>query len=219
MRKLRIALMAAAGTVASFFIGSIVTFEMQIPEIITKTVEVITPPPERIEVTRVAMVKALEGKLEITSASMKLEKYVPSGTCNSFLWEDCIVMIVTGKVNAGFDWGTFSSDDITTTGDVVTVNLGTPKIHDVVIDHTRTKVLNQTDGLLVINPDKSLQMRTLAKTVTQLRKDACHNDLLKFAALEADKRVGDNLRLFLQQAGDVRTVKVVYDIPDCKTVL
>jgi hypothetical protein len=215
MKKRYIALMITAGVVLGALVGTVATFELQTPKIITKAVAAVTPPPERIEVTRVAMVKALEGKLEITSASMRLEKYVPGGVCNSFLWEDCVTVIVSGKINAGFDWGSFTPHNIRVTPDEVTVHLGKPKIHDVVIDHTRTKTISQEDGLFVLTPDKSLQLRTIARTVDQLKVDACHNGILKFAALEAEKRVGANLRTLLKAAGDTRTVSIVYDIPRC----
>ena len=211
--------MATVGTVGSFLLGSIVTFELQPPEVITKTVEAITPPPERIEVTRNVMVKALEDKLEITTFSMYLDAYVVAGVCDGNWWQDfayrnCVTMLVPGKVNAGFDWETFGPDQITTSRDEVIVHLGKPVIHDVVIDHKRIEVLGQEDGAFVFS-DKKLQTKALAQATDEIRKKACRNDILKAAGLSAEKKIGDNLRLFLQQAGDVRSVKIVYDIPTC----
>lgn len=223
MRKTSIALMAIAATGGSFLLGSILTFELQTPEIITETVEAVVPPPERIEVTRNVMVKALEDKLEITTFSMYLDAYVVAGVCDGNWWQDfayrnCVTMLVPGKVNAGFDWETFGPDHITENRDEVIVHLGKAMIHDVVIDHKRIEVLDQEDGAFVFS-DKKLQAKALAQATVEIRQKACRNDIYKAAALSAEKKVGDNLRLLLKTAGDVRTVKIVYDIPDCKTVL
>lgn len=215
--------MVTVGIVGGAIIGTVATFELQPPEVITETVKAVTPPPERIEVTRNVMVKALEDKLEITTFSMYLDAYVVAGVCDGNWWQNfayrnCVTMMVPGKINAGFDWETFGPSQITTSRDVVTVHLGRPIIHDVVIDHKRIEVLGQEDGAFVFS-DKKLQTKALAQATVELRQKACRNDILKAAALSAEKRVGDNLRLFLQQAGDVRAVAIVYDIPDCKDVL
>lgn len=165
------------------------------------------------------MVQALEEKLEITTFSMFLDTYVIAGVCDGngwqqFAYRNCVTMLVPAKINAGFNWETFGPDSITTNRDEVTVHLGKAKIHDVVINHKGIEVLNQEDGAFV-SPDKHLQTKALAKAATELRLKACRNDILKAAALAAEKKVGDNLRVLLKTAGDVRTVKIVYDIPKC----
>ena len=132
------------------------------------TVAAVMPPPEKIEVSRQAMLRALEGKLELTTASMRLEKFVPGGVCDgntwqNFAYEDCVTMLVPAKINAGFDWGTFKPEQIKSTSERITVDIGTPKIFDVVIDHQNIKVIYRSDGAFV-SPDKSLEMRVLAAT-------------------------------------------------------
>ena len=203
----------------AFVYESITNIGLMVPTVVTKTVQVMAPPPEKIEVSRQAMLRSLEGKLEITTASMRLEKYVHGGICTGNAWqqfayENCVTMLVPAKINAGFDWENFGPDNIEVTHEVITINLGTPKIHDVVIDHSGIKVLDQSDGALVFS-DTSLQTRILAESTPAFRKDACFNGILKTAALVAEKKVGDNIRLILRQAGDVRQVKITYTMPAC----
>jgi Protein of unknown function (DUF4230) len=219
MKKRYIALMVTVGVVGGALVGTIATFELQPPEVISRTVEAVTPPPERIEVTRNVMIRALEDKLEITTFSMYPDAYVVAGVCDGNWWQDfayrnCVTMLVPGKVNAGFDWETFGPDQITTSRDEVIVHLGQAEIQDVVIDHKGIEVLGQEDGAFVFS-DKKLQTKALAQATVELRQKACRNDILKAAGLSAEKKVGDNLRLLLKAAGDVRTVSIVYDTPTC----
>lgn len=159
--------------------------------------------------------------MEVTTISLNLEAYVTTGTCgdgviNSFLWNDCLVMLVPGKVNAGFDWGGFTADQVETTDTEVVVTISSYKIFDPVIDHSKLATLNYDDGLFVINPNMNLQGQGLAQATRDLREDACNNDILRLAALSTEKNIGDNLRTFLHAAGDVRMVRIVSDIPVCK---
>ena len=205
--------------VVAFFIGQAISIASGVASTATATISAVAPPEEKIEVSRQAMLRALDGKLEITTASMRLEKYVHGGICTGNAWqqfayENCVTMLVPAKINAGFDWESFGPDNIEVTHEVITIKLGTPKIHDVVIDHSGIKVLDQSDGALVFS-DTSLQTRILAESTPAFRKDACFNGILKTAALVAEKKVGDNIRLILRQAGDVRQVKITYTMPAC----
>ena len=220
MRKLLLIVGVGGVLVAgSYWYGQATSIAEPIVRTVTRTVEVIAPPPEKIEVSRQAMLRALKGKLELTTASMRLEKYVPGGVCDgnawqNFAYENCVALLVPAKINSGFAWETFKPGMIAVTPELVTINLGTPKIFDVVIDHKNIKVLYQGDGAFV-SPDKTLQTRTLAAAEKALRLDACHNGILRTAGLEAEKRIGDILRSLLHAAGDVREVKITYSVPAC----
>ena len=134
-----IGILSVAG-VAGFVATSLVS---KASAAVAETIAPALPPPERIEVSRQAMVKALEQKVEITSASMYLDKYVPGGVCGEnawqrFMYNNCVTMLVTAKVNAGFDWKAVTAQQITADHERVTVDLGSPKILDVVTIHDKT---------------------------------------------------------------------------------
>lgn len=209
-----------AGISGAFLWDTIGGISSAVPQVITKTVAVVTPPPERTEVTRDVMVQALEGKLELVTASFKFDTYTIAGTCDGNWWQqfaytNCVSLLIPGKVNAGFNWQQFGPESITATTETVTVNLGTPRLFDVVIDHSKIEVLNQEDGAFV-SQDKTLQTRALAQATHELRVKACQSNLLRFAALEAEKRVGDNLRTLLAEAGDIRQVRITHMPPACR---
>jgi hypothetical protein len=191
-----------------------------ISSVVPQAAAEIAPPPERTLVTRDVMVKALEGKLELVTASLPFDTHTIAGTCDGNAWqkfayENCVSLLIPGKVNAGFDWQQFGPESITMNADEIVVNLGKPKIFDVVIDHGKIAVLNQTDGAFVTR-DQSLQVRAIAQATRELRVKACGSDLLRFASLEAEKRVGDNLRTLLHAAGDTRLVRISHMPPDCR---
>jgi Protein of unknown function (DUF4230) len=217
MKKLLFIPIVGGAVVGAYLYGQATSIAAPITRVVEKTIQVVGPPPEKIEVSRQAMLRALEGKLELTTASMRLEKYVPGGVCNgnawqNFAYENCVTMLVPAKINAGFDWGTWKPEQITATHERVTIDLGAPKIFDVVIDHKNIKVLYQGDGAFV-SPDKTLQTRVLAASEPAFRRDACNNDILHTASLEAEKRVSDIERSLLHTAGDTREVVVTSKAP------
>lgn len=226
MKKRHIAIIAGAVIGVSFLLGSIVTFELQPPEIISKTVEAITPPPARVEISPIVLVNAMESRFQTITFSMNLTlDEVKAGRCNGNGWQDfwyrdCLKMQVPAEINAGFGRGILDQNRFTASSEAITVNLGSPVIYRPNIDHARVKVLNpEDDGGMAVDPDKNLQVKALAKAEKKLRQVACNAGILKSAALSAEKQYGDLFRYVLTAAGDVRTVKIVYDIPDCKNVL
>ncbi len=209
-----------AGIVGAFAWNYVGGVTAAVPRIVTRTVEVVAPPPERIEVTRDVMVRSLEGKLELVTASLNFDTHTIAGTCDGNWWQqfaykNCVSLFIPGKVNAGFNWQQFGPESITTTPETVTVNLGTPRLFDVVIDHSNIEVLYQIDGTFV-SQDRTLQTRALAQATRELRVKACQSNLLRFAALEAEKLVGDNLRILLSEAGDIRQVRITHMPPACR---
>jgi Protein of unknown function (DUF4230) len=223
MKKLTAALLGLAVLVGGVSLGALLTFELRPPQVITQAVTAVTPPPERTEVTRDVMVRSLQGKLEMVTASLLLDAYTVAGVCDGNWWQDfayrnCVTMLIPGKVNAGFNWQQFGPENIETTSETITVNIGTPQIFDVVIDHSKIEVLNQDDGWFV-SQDQTLQTRALAQATRELRAKACRNDILTFAAHEAEVRVGNNLRTLLHAAGDTRQVRVIYMPPTCSRSL
>jgi Protein of unknown function (DUF4230) len=226
MRKLRIALMATIVMTGGFLLGSIVTFELQPPEVITKTVEAVSPPPARIEISPIVLVNIMERTFESTTFSMKLTlDEVKAGKCDGNAWQDfwfrdCLLMKVPAEIKAGFGKEILDPSRFTSTTDTLTVDLGKPVIYRPNIIHDRVKVLNpKDDGGYWSDPDKNLQAKGFVDAEKRLQAAACQAHILKSAALSAEKQYGDLFRNALKTAGDLRTVKIVYDIPDCKDVL
>lgn len=192
-----------------------------VPRALTSAAAALAPSPTVIEVDRIAMVRALQEKFEVTTFTMRLEKNIPAGSYRQednawqHLWEYGRTDLVPADVNAGYDWGGFKPEQITATHETVTVDLGPPKIMSVVIDHKNVKNVSEYTGLGVGWPDITLESQILTKAEAAFRKDACTNGVLKAAALSAEKQVGAFLQVFLRAAGDKRTVKVVSQSPTC----
>jgi hypothetical protein len=180
------------------------------------------PPPQKVEVSPVVLIQAMEEKFEVTTFSMNLlSDEVTSGICDGNWWQDfayrdCLKMQVPGKVNAGFGREILDQKRITATPDTLTIDLGTPTIHDVVLDPSRVKVLNPDDeeGYLT-DPDKNLQAKGFVAAIAKLKVAACNANILQAAALSAEKHYGDLVRTVLKTAGDRRNVKFVYTVPKC----
>lgn len=222
MKKRHIALMIGSTAVLGTIGGFLVQSSLAAPRFITKTVEVLAPPPERVEISPIVLVNAMESQFKTITFSMNLTlDEVSAGRCNGNTWQDfwyrdCIKMQVPAEVDAGFGKEILDSNRFTTTADTVTVNLGAPVIYRPNILHARVKVLNpEDDGGMAVDPDKNLQAKALAKAEKKLRQSACKAGILKSAALSAEKQYGDLFRNVLKAAGDVRTVKIVYNIPTC----
>lgn len=206
-----------------FLSGTDISLSPGIPKVVTKTVEVMAPPPEKVQVSKFVIVEAMEKKYQLTTASANLQTYLEAGRCDGNWWQDmayrdCLKMDVPAKVNAGFGQNIIDEKRITATPETVTIDLGTPIIHDVVINHARIKVRNPDDeGGFWSDADKNLQARALAKTETTFRRLACEAGIFQQASLSAEKQYGDHVRHILSLAGDTRTVHITYDVPTCTT--
>ena len=222
MKKRYIALITGTTAVLGAIGGFLMQSSIAAPRFITKTVEVLAPPPERVEISPIVLVNAMESKFDTITFSIKLKlDQVTAGRCDGNAWQDfwyrdCLKMEVPAEVSAGFGKEILDPSRITATTSTITVNLGTPVILRTGIFHARVKVLNpEDDGGMAVDPDKNLQAKALAKAENRLRQAACEAGILKAAALSAEKEFGDLFRNVLKAAGDVRTVKIVYTIPKC----
>lgn len=184
--------------------------------------KVFIPPPMKIEVSPVVLIEAMEEKFETTTFSRNLVlPEVTAGRCDGDLWEDfwwrdCLKMQVPAKINVGFGREILNPTRITSTKESVIINLGAPKILDVVIDHKRVLVLNpDDDGGWLTEPYKNLQAEAFVKAEAAFRIKACQVGVYQSAGVSAQKRYGKLARNILKAAGDKRTVKIVYTIPSC----
>ncbi|HWU24570.1 MAG TPA: DUF4230 domain-containing protein [Candidatus Paceibacterota bacterium] len=192
-----------------------------VPRALSGAVAAVTPSPTTIEVDRLAMVRALQEKFEVTTFTMRLETTASAGTYRAednawqHLWEYNRTDVVPANINAGYDWDGFKPEQVTATHEMVRVDLGPPKILSVVIDHAGVKNVSEYVGFGVGWPDTTLESKILANAEIAFRKDACTNGILKAAALSAERQVGAFLQTFLRAAGDKRTVIVTSRSPTC----
>lgn len=192
-----------------------------VPHALNGATTALVPSPTAIEVDRLAMVRALQEKFEVTTFTMRLETTASAGTYRpednmwQRLWEYGRTDVVPAYVNAGYDWGGFKPDQVAATRETVTVDLGPPKILNVSIIHAAERNVAEYIGPGVGWPDTMLQSKIDANAEIAFRKDACTNGILKAAALSAEKQVGSFLQTFLRAAGDKRTIMVVSHSPTC----
>jgi hypothetical protein len=200
--------------------GQATSFTEPITRTITKTIEVMAPPLPKIEVSPVFIVGATREINERNTFAMPLTAdEVRSGVCEDGwikrgLYQKCVIMDVPATIKAGFNRPDLSQNQITITADQITINLGTPTINDVIIDHARVRVLNkdEEDGWLA-KPDKNLQAAGFVKASQELRKAACVAGIHRSAALSAEKQYGDEMRNALAAIGATYRVVIKYTLP------
>lgn len=204
----------------AYFYGQATSIVPAMTRTVTETIEVLAPPPPKVEVSPTVIIKAMEEKFEVTTFSMYLIlDEVKSGVCKDgwryYVYQDCMRMQVPAMVNAGTGRQILDRSHLTTTVDEVIVDLGTLIIHNVVIDHKRVKVLNSDEkGGFLREERKNLQSEGFVKAEKRLREIACKAGIYKAAGLSAEKHYGQ-LREVLAAANDHRKVKFTYRLPKC----
>ena len=179
-----------------------------------------TLPPEPVTVTEQAMVETIDRKLELTVAELTFATSVTTGTCGEtgwqrFAWNDCLTMIVPGKVEADLRLDGFNSEAIETTSDEVTIRLPGVKVGDITINHDDLQVVGYDQGLFVTDAAPNLQGQGLAEAREDLFNQACRSDLLEEATLRAADRVKNLLQPLFEAVGDTRTITVVLGSATC----
>jgi len=226
MKKLLALLALLALVIAllgAYLYGQATSITTTISATTAQAVAATLPPPPKVEISPVILIQAMEEKFETTTFSMNLSADdVKVGRCDgnwwqNFWWRDCLKMKVPGTVDAGFGREILDPSRITVSGNIITLDIGSPKINPkTYIDHANVKVYNPDDtpGWLA-NANKNLQAEGFAQAEQKLRVAACQAGILRAASLSGENHYGEQLRNALKAAGDVRTVKVVSHIPNC----
>jgi Protein of unknown function (DUF4230) len=201
-------------------IGSgIVNIGGAVPEMIS-TAAAATLPPEPVTVTEQAMVEAIEHRLELTVAELSFTTSVETGTCGEtswqrFAWDDCLTMIVPGKVEVDLLLEGFNEESIETTERTVTITLPGVTVGDVILDHSHIRPVDYEQGLFVTDADPNLQGQGLAEARENLRVQACGSPLLSEENRTTADRVKNLLQPIFDEVGDSRTITVVLEAPTC----
>lgn len=107
-----------------------------------------------------------------------------------------VMLLAHGIVKAGIDLRQIKPEDVTITGQKISLKLPPPQITDAYLDDTQTKVIDNTTGLFR-EPDINLEQTTRADAVEDIRRAALTDGILA----DADTRAKLELNLFLRQAG------------------
>ena len=112
------------------------------------------------------------------------------------LGESRVLMVASGRVNAGLDLSAIGPNDITISGKSIKVRLPPARIMDAYLDDSQTRVVERTTGILR-SFDKDLEQTARQNAVDDIRRSARFGGILK----EADKRARLQLENLLRQVG------------------
>jgi Protein of unknown function (DUF4230) len=100
-----------------------------------------------------------------------------------------IVVIATGKVEAGVDLGDIDKDDVGVNGDSVTIDLPGPEILSASLDEGRTRVYDRDFSPLNLRPDDQLVEEARLRAVEKIEDAARENKILKTAEQNAEASI------------------------------
>ena len=112
------------------------------------------------------------------------------------LGESRVLLLAHGIVKAGVDLGQLGPNDITVSGNKITVKLPPTKITEAYLDETQTRVIERTTGLLRTF-DKDLEQNARVQAVGDIRRGARTSGILK----DADQRAQAQLTALFKQLG------------------
>jgi hypothetical protein len=104
-----------------------------------------------------------------------------------------VIMIATGKVEAGVDLGDIDKDQVSVNGDSVTIDLPEPEILSASLDEERTRVYDRDFSPLNIRPNDDLLEEARLQAVEKITDAARENEILDTAEHNAE----DSVRTFV----------------------
>ena len=108
-----------------------------------------------------------------------------------------VIVIATGKVEAGVDLGDIEKDDVAVDGDSVTIDLPEPEILSVSLDEGRTRVYDRDFSPLNVRPDDDLVEMARLRAVEKI-EDAAFQPSDRIGALEMQTLSVTDNRAFLR---------------------
>jgi Protein of unknown function (DUF4230) len=108
-----------------------------------------------------------------------------------------VIVIATGKVEAGVDLGNINKDDVGVNGDSVTIDLPEPEILSASLDEDTTRVYDRGFSPLNIRPDDDLVEKARLRAVEKIEDAARENKILETAEQNAE----DSIRAFVTTLG------------------
>ena len=108
-----------------------------------------------------------------------------------------VIVIATGKVEAGVDLGDIDKDQVSVNGDSVTIDLPEPEILSASLDEERTRVYDRDFSPLNFRPDDDLVEEARLQAVEKITDAARENEILDTAEHNAE----DSVRAFVTTLG------------------
>jgi hypothetical protein len=108
-----------------------------------------------------------------------------------------VIVIATGKVEAGVDLGDITKDDVSVEGDSVTMDLPQPEILSASLDEEKTRVYDRDFSPLNVRPDDQLVEEARLQAVEKIKVAARENEILDTAENNAE----DSVRAFVTTLG------------------
>ena len=120
--------------------------------------------------------------MEYTAVTEIYTENMPEGWLDNLLGrKEQLLMLVYGRVQAGFDMQTLPDDSLWTDGTRVRLVLPAPQILTTSIDFDRTHIVYYENNLLVEKNNPNLQGDALAQAKTALEQAAIEADVLNQA--------------------------------------
>ncbi|MGD0350290.1 MAG: DUF4230 domain-containing protein [Verrucomicrobiota bacterium] len=110
--------------------------------------------------------------------------------------ENRVLLLAHGIVKAGIDLKRITADDVTISGNRISIKLPPPQITDAYLDDQQSQVIDHTTGLLRVF-DKDLEQTARENAVDDVRRAARNAGILN----DANHRAQLELEIFLRDAG------------------
>jgi len=161
-----------------------------------------------------SVVMQIQSLSELVTVKYVIEKVVPleapkPGTLDNLpgiagLRDDKIILLAHGIVKAGVDLGKLTNNDVTISGEKITLALPSARITDAYLDERNTQVLDRQTGLLRAF-DKNLEKTARQYALAEIQRAARQSGIER----EANVRANEQLTAFLRALGykevEVRT--------------
>ena len=108
-----------------------------------------------------------------------------------------VIVMATGKVEAGVDLGDITKDDVSVNGDSVSIDLPQPEILSASLDEEKTRVYDRDFSPLNVRPDDQLVEEARLQAVEKIKAAARENEILDTAENNAE----DSVRAFVTTLG------------------
>ena len=108
-----------------------------------------------------------------------------------------VLVIATGNVEAGVNLGDIHKNDVSVSGDVVTIDLPEPEIFSASLDEEKTRVYDRDFSPLNVRPDDDLVEKARLRAVEKIKDAARENKILD----TAEQNAQDSIRAFVSTLG------------------
>ena len=127
------------------------------------------------------------------TASYSVDTVIDKGTggnkIQQLLFADKILLVAHGEAVGGFDLASLSTDAVNIQGTNITVTLPKPQLLYTKLDNDKTKVYDHQQGLLVLQPDITLESQARSAAESAIQTSACTEGLLTTASDTARKEL------------------------------